>query len=129
MLETGTHRRTGMTLSTLFSLQPGTAGRARLVYVGLLAGLLLPGLNVAAAVLAWQGREQGDEMIRSHTRNQLHIFCKSVVYVLIGLVLTYFLFGVLLIMATIIWYILRILRGLTALAANQPAANPESWLL
>jgi uncharacterized membrane protein len=44
-------------------------------------------------------------------------------------VLTYFLFGVLLIMATIIWYILRIRKGLKALGTGTAPANPDSWLL
>ncbi len=47
---------------------------------------------------------------------------------LIGLVLTYFLFGVVLIMGSIIWYMLRNVRGLQALAASRPAENPQSWL-
>jgi len=117
-----------MTLSTLFSLQKGTPGYTRLVYAGLLFGLFLPGLNFVAAILAWRGRGAGDAVIESHTLNQLHIFWKSIVYVLAGLVLVYFLIGVLLIMATIIWYILRILKGLRELAANAPAENPASWL-
>ena len=117
-----------MTLSTLFSLQKGTPGYARLVYAGLLLGLVLPGLNFVAAVFAWRGRGQGDAVMEAHTHNQISIFWKSVVYVLVGLVLTYYLFGVLLIMATIIWYLLRIVKGVKALAANQPPANPDSWL-
>ncbi len=118
-----------MTLATFFSLQKGTPGHTRLIYAGLLAGLLVPGLNVVAVVLAYLNRGKGDAVIESHTLNQLHIFWKSVVYILIGLVLTWFLIGVLVLMAAIIWYILRTVRGLQALAANQPAENPGSWLL
>lgn len=117
-----------MTLATLFSLRKGTPGHARLIYAGLLAGLLIPGLNVAAAVLAHLNRGKGDAVLQSHTRNQIHIFWKSVVYVLIGLVLTWFLIGVLVIMAAIIWYMLRNVKGLQSLAAGAPAENPESWL-
>ncbi len=118
-----------MKLSNLFSLRKGTPGYARLVYAGLLLGLFLPGLNVAAVILAWRGRGSGDAMLEQHTLNQIHIFWKSVVYVLTGLVLTYFLFGVLIIMAAIVWYVLRIVKGLQALAANSPPENPESWLV
>lgn len=117
-----------MTLSTLFSLQKGTPGYARLVYAGLLAGLLMPGLNVVAVVLAYLGKNAGDAALQRHALNQIHIFWKSIVYVLIGLALTWFLFGVLIIMAAFVWYILRIFKGLQALAAGQPPENPESWL-
>ncbi|MFN7163449.1 MAG: DUF4870 domain-containing protein [Hyphomonas sp.] len=117
-----------MTLATLFSLRKGTPGHARLIYAGLLLGLLVPGLNFVAALLAYLNRGKGGAVLESHTLNQLHIFWKSVVYVLVGLVLTWFLIGVLVIMAAIIWYILRNVKGLQALAANSPPENPESWL-
>jgi uncharacterized membrane protein len=110
------------------SVTPGTPGQVRLVYWAFLLGLILPGLNVIAAVLAWRARNTGDGLTRSHAANQISIFWRSVVYVGIGLVLTYFLFGVLVIMAAIIWYILRVLRGLKALSAGQPPEHPQSWL-
>lgn len=110
------------------SLTPGTRGHVRLIYGGFLIGLLLPGINVAAAAAAWFARGAGDEVMRLHYANQISIFWKSVVYVVICLALTYFLFGVLLIMATIIWYILRVLKGLKALAAGLPPENPQRWL-
>lgn len=117
-----------MTLSTFFSFRKGTPGYARLVYVGLLAGLLIPGTNVVAAGLAWLGRDAGSEVLQRHALNQLHIFWKSAVLVLIGLGLTWFLFGILIVMAAIVWYVLRITKGLQALAAGSPPDNPESWL-
>ncbi len=119
-----------MTSPSIFpaAIAPGTTGQARLIYWGFLLGLILPGVNFIAAAFAWHARARGDELVRSHYANQISIFWRSVVYVLIGLVLTYFLFGVLLIMATIIWYILRVLKGLKALSAVLPPENPQSWL-
>ena len=107
---------------------PGLPGHARLIYWGFLLGLILPGVNFIAAGLAWHARARGDDLVRSQYANQISIFWRSVVYVLIGLVLTWFLFGVLLILATIIWYILRVLKGLKALSAGEPPENPQSWL-
>ncbi len=114
--------------ATHLSVTPGTPGQARLVYWAFLLGLILPGLNIIAAALAWRARKTGDDLTRSHAANQISIFWRSVVYVGIGLVLTYFLFGVLLIMAAIIWYILRVLKGLKVLSAGQPPEHPQSWL-
>lgn len=111
------------------SLSPGMPGHARLIYWAFLLGLVLPGANIAAAAFAWLARARGDEVVQAHYANLISIFWKSVIYVFVGLVLTYFLFGVLLIMAAIIWYILRILRGLKALSAGLPPENPQSWLL
>lgn len=112
-----------------FSFTPGTPGHVRLLYWGMLLGLFLPGLNFIAGAIAWFVRTKGDDTVRTHYANQFSIFWKSVIYVAVGLVLTYFLFGVLLIMATIIWYILRIRKGLQALGAGASPANPDGWLL
>lgn len=117
-----------MTLTNLFSLKTGTEGHSRLIYAGLLGGLLVPGLNVVAVGLAYLNRGKGGEVMASHTLNQIHIFWKSVAYVCTGLVLTYFLFGVLLIIAAIVWYILRVVKGLKRLAADAPIDAPSSWL-
>jgi uncharacterized membrane protein len=118
-----------MTKARFISLKRGSPGRARLVYAGLLLGLLVPGLNLVAVVLAYLGRGTGDGVLESHAVNQIHIFWKSAAYVLIGVVLTYFLIGVLVLMAAIVWYILRIFRGWKTLSANEAPANPASWLL
>lgn len=106
---------------------PGTPGHARLVYWGFLLGLVLPGMNFIAAGFAALARGRADALTASHYHNQFSIFTKSVIYVLTGLVFTYFLFGVVIIMAVIIWYILRIRKGLQALKAGEPPANPDSW--
>ena len=126
-----TRPETDLDLKTAFSfsLTPGTPGHVRLLYWGMLLGLFLPGLNFIAGAIAWFVRAKGDDAVRTHYANQFSIFWKSVIYVAVGLVLTYFLFGVLLIMATIIWYILRIRKGLKARGAGSAPANPASWLL
>lgn len=107
---------------------PGTPGQARLIYWLLLLGLILPGVSLVAAGFAAHARPRGDELASSHFANQVSIFWRSVVYVLTGLLLTWFLFGVLIIMAAIVWYILRVLKGMQALSAGMPPANPQSWL-
>lgn len=106
---------------------PGTPGHARLIYWGFLAGLVLPGMNFVAAALAAIARSRADALTASHYHNQFSIFTKSLIYVLAGLVFTYFLFGVLIIMAVIVWYILRIQKGLQALRAGESPVNPDSW--
>lgn len=105
----------------------GTRGHVRLVYWGLLLGLVLPGANFIAAAFAATAPRTADALAASHYHNQISIFTKSVIYVLAGLIFTYFLFGVVLIMATIIWYILRVQKAMKALKAGEPPVNPDSW--
>jgi len=111
-----------------FSVLPGTAGHVRLLYWGLLVGLVLPGLSLIAAGLAWLSRNRGEEAVRSHYTNQVSLFWKSLIYIAVGLLLTYFLIGVLVLIASLVWYMLRIGRGLRALGQGAPAQNPDGWL-
>lgn len=106
---------------------PGTPGHARLIYWGFLLGLVLPGMNFIAAAFAAAARKGAGTLAEAHYHNQISIFLKSVIYVLTGLVFTYFLFGVVIIIAVIIWYTLRVLKGLGSLRACEPPANPDSW--
>lgn len=113
--------------SASFLPAPGTPEHARLVYWGFLLGLVLPGTNFIAATLAARARGKADALAAAHYHNQISIFIKSVIYVLTGLVFTYFLFGVVIITVVIAWYILRVLRGMKALKAGEPPVNPDSW--
>jgi len=46
----------------------------------------------------------------------------------IGAVLTVVLIGILILLAALIWYIVRSIKGMQALSAGQPIENPGSWL-
>jgi len=46
----------------------------------------------------------------------------------IGIVLMAVLVGAFILLATLIWYIVRCVKGMQALSAGQPIENPGSWL-
>jgi uncharacterized membrane protein len=39
------------------------------------------------------------------------------------------LIGFLILLGTLVWYIIRCVKGMQALSAGQPVENPGSWLL
>jgi uncharacterized membrane protein len=79
--------------------------------------------------MAYIGKGQGNALLDNHYTNQIHIFWKGLLYVVVGFLLTAILVGFLVLLAALVWYIIRIVKGMQALAANQPIENPGSWLL
>ena len=71
---------------------------------------------------------KGNAKLESHYNNQINIFWKGLLYSVIGVVLTAVLIGILILLAALIWYIVRCIKGMQALSAGQPIENPGSWM-
>lgn len=111
------------------STRAGTAGNARLIYfLYLFAPILFQLLALVGVVMAYLGKGKGDPLVENHYSNQINIFWKMLAYCLIGGVLSVILIGIPILLAAIVWYIVRIVKGIQALGENRPVENPESWL-
>lgn len=98
-------------------LRPGPAS---------LPGRLHQSLGV---IIAYTSKGTGDPAPDSRYNNQMNIFRKALLYSLIGVVLMAVLIGFLILLAALVWYIIRCVQGMQALSAEQPVENPGSWLL
>jgi uncharacterized membrane protein len=79
--------------------------------------------------MAYLGKPRAPDWLVSHYNNQINIFWKMLLYSFVGLLLTFVLIGLLVILAAVVWYIVRVVQGMQALSRNEPIANPGSWLL
>lgn len=118
-----------MAESPQISVDPGTRGNANLIYFLYLASLVLGITAIVGVVMAYLGKGKGDAIADSHYSNQINIFWKMLLYCIIASFLTLILIGILIFLAAVVWYIVRIVKGMQALSAGEPAENPESWLL
>ena len=117
-----------MTDSNQISVDPNTKGNANLIYILYLVGIVVGITPIIGVIMAYRGKGQGNAVLDSHYNNQIHIFWKGLLYSVIGIVLTAVLIGVLVLLAALIWYIVRCVKGMQALSAGQPIENPGSWL-
>lgn len=118
-----------MAESPQISVDPGSRGNSNLIYFLYLASLVLGITAIIGVVMAYLGKGKGDAVVESHYVNQIHIFWKMLLYCIIASFLTLILIGILLFLAALVWYIVRIVKGMQALSAGEPVENPESWLL
>ncbi len=117
-----------MTDQVPMSMDPNTKGNANLIYILYLVSIVLGVTSIVGVVMAYMGKGKGDALLDSHYNNQINIFWKLCLYTVIGIVLTMVLIGVLVLLAALIWFIVRNVKGMQALSAGQPIENPGSWL-
>ena len=84
-----------------------------------LIGVVLAYLNKADAVGDW---------VESHYTWMIRTFWIGLLFGVIGMVTMPFLIGFPIMLATIVWYVIRIAKGWTQFSKNQPIDDPESWL-
>ena len=109
------------------SIDPGEKGNANLVYILYLVSLVIGITSIVGVILAYTGKSGASPTMVSHYNNQINIFWKALLYVIIGAVLTIILIGVIILLAAVVWYIVRTIKGMQALSADQPIEDPGSW--
>ena len=109
------------------SVDPREHGRANLIYILYLCSFIVGITSVIGVIMAYLARDGADPLLRSHYNNLINIFWKMLLFTIIGAMLTIVLVGILIILAAIVWFVIRILKGMQALSADQPIDNPGSW--
>jgi uncharacterized membrane protein len=100
---------------------------ARIVYILYLISLAFGITGIIGVVLAYVDRGSGPEWLESHRRYQIRTFWIGGLYILIGTVLSVILVGFLVILFWIVWLVVRCVKGMNALDAEEPVENVESW--
>lgn len=106
---------------------PRQVGNANLIYILYLVGVAVPLVGVVGLVMAYNGRDGAPPAIDNHYRNQINIFWKACALTSIGFVTVVFLVGGLVILFAAVWYIIRTVQGMQALARWQVISDPSSW--
>lgn len=118
-----------MTDQNPISVDAGSKGNTNLIYILYLVGLVIPFVSIAGVVMAYLGKGKGDALAENHYNNQINIFWKLVLYSVVGMILSVIIIGIFVILAALVWFIIRNVKGMQALSAGQPIANPGSWWL
>ena len=78
-------------------------------------------------VLAYLNRGQSDAVAESHYEYQIRQFWMGLLYLVVSAILIVIVIGVLGILATVVWWIVRSVKGATALSRGEPPADPKTW--
>jgi uncharacterized membrane protein len=110
-------------------VSPG-ADNVKLVYILYLASVLVGVTALVGLVLAYINRPQASgSWTESHYTYQIRTFWIGLLYVLISVILMAVLIGFFLILAVLVWAVLRCVKGLQWAAAGTPVPNPQTWMV
>ena len=112
---------------TNISVEPSNTGNANLIYILYLVGLVVGITSIVGVVMAYLGKDEAPDWLKSHYHNQINIFWKGLLYSIISIILMAVVIGVLLIFVVLIWYIVRVVKGMQRLSRGEAYDNPGSW--
>jgi uncharacterized membrane protein len=110
-------------------LSPG-GDNVKLIYILYLVSVVVGITMLIGLVMAYLNRGQASgTWAHSHYTYQIRTFWIGLLYSLICVVLMIIGIGFLLIIAVLIWGVVRCVRGLQWASSSQPVPNPQGWLV
>ena len=103
-------------------------GLVLVVYILYLVGFMNGLTAIIGAIIAYLQRDQGDPVVQSHFQFQFRTFLIGLLYVGIAAATLHVGLGFLILLWWLVWTLTRCIKGLLALNAGAPIANPNSWL-
>ncbi len=103
-------------------------GVAIAVYVLYLVALISGITAVIGVVMAYVNRDEAPAWLKSHYDFQIRTFWIGLLYFVVGVILAAAVVGVLLILFSGLWLIIRCAKGISAANRQQPIANVQTWL-
>ncbi len=109
------------------SVDKDTEGNVNLIYILYLVGIVFGPVAIVGVIMAYLGRSKSGAVIDSHYSNQINLFWKYLLFMLIGALLSYVLIGYLMLLAAVVWFVIRNVQGLQAMSRGEAIARPDSW--
>ena len=107
---------------------PAEGKTANIVYILYLVGLIVGITSLVGIIMAYVNRGSAPEWVQTHYRYQIRTFWIGLLYSVIGVAAMIILIGWVIIAFTMIWWIVRCVKGFQALGSGQPVANPATWM-
>ncbi|MGD0431999.1 MAG: hypothetical protein ABSA58_13000 [Acetobacteraceae bacterium] len=105
-----------------------SGGTVTVIYILYLVGLAVGITSLIAVVMAYINRGDGPEWTQSHYTFQIRTFWIGLLYGVIGVVLLFVVIGWLVLVFSLVWMIVRCVKGLKFAGSAQPYPTPGSWL-
>jgi uncharacterized membrane protein len=106
----------------------GDGGNAKIVYIMYLVSLVAGITSVVGVVMAYVYEGQAPDWLKTHYRFQIRTFWIGLLYGVVSAILCLALVGIPLLALTVVWLVVRCVKGLQALEQRQPYPNPASWI-
>jgi uncharacterized membrane protein len=105
-----------------------TEGMAKIVYVLYLASILVGVTSIIGVVIAYINKSEAPEWLRSHYQFQIRTFWIALLFSFIGALTTAILIGLVILLFTLVWFIIRCIKGLQSLDKKEAHPDPTTWM-
>jgi uncharacterized membrane protein len=85
--------------------------------------------HLVGVILAYVSRPTAPDWLKTHYTLQIRTFWIGLLYFVIACVLCVILIGIPLLLAVVVWFVIRCAIGLSRLSRGEAYPAPESWLL
>nr|WP_210387995.1 hypothetical protein [Ciceribacter sp. L1K22] len=109
-------------------MEPGKLN-VQLVYGLYIASLVLGVSSIVGVVIAYINRGKLGGWVETHYTWAIRTSWIGLLYSLISLVLSFIVIGVLGFIATLVWFVVRVVIGLQKAGREEPISNPEGWIV
>lgn len=103
-------------------------GQAKIIYILYLAGFIVGVTPLIGVVMAYLAKGEAPEWLDTHYRYQIRTFWIGFLYTFVSVLLTIILVGILGLLATAVWLIVRCIKGFQALDRGEPIENVATWM-
>jgi uncharacterized membrane protein len=107
---------------------PGEGETAKLVYILYLASLIVGVTSIIGLIMAYVHRADAPEWVKTHYRFQIRTFWIGLLYAFLSLLTVIIIVGIFFGALTVIWWIVRCVKGLKLLAQGAAYEKPATWL-
>lgn len=111
-----------------YSLQPTNPNAAKLIYFSYLASIVLGITSFVGFYFCFTFKKEESGWLQSHYEYQFRTFIIAFGAGVLGSILAGIYVGYLILLAALVWYVLRCVKGLQALAKGEAIADPKTFL-
>ncbi len=104
-----------------------TTKAAYVIYILYLI-ICVPALPVLGVIFAYIFENDAKSILKSHYLYLIRSFWIGLLYFIISSLLIFLVIGLLLLPICIIWWLIRIVKGLKSLMRDEPIPNPKTWI-
>jgi len=105
-----------------------SASTAKLVYILYMVGIFFGPTGIVGVVMAYINKSDAPEWLQTHYQFQIRTFWIGALYMFIGILLSIILIGWLVLLFWVVWLIIRSVKGMKALEAQEAVENPTGWM-
>lgn len=105
----------------------GSAKMANIVYILYLAAVIFPMANIIGVIMAYVNKGDSPAWVQSHYQFLIRTFWITFLIGIIGGITSAFGIGLLILIALVIWYLIRAIKGMKMLSQDQAIPDPTTW--